>query len=507
MQKDKILERASGGQDAISDDSKLMPASGVRSLIFDDPGLLWLEHHGEEEGYHKDSGRYRLLPFLSKLGAEFEEAYIRHEAPEAVRLLQHCGEMRKKESFEKTLEHLEKGTKFLWQAALWWHPEKIYGVADAIVHTSWLYKRYPHLKPAKDEPQEPPHYVIIDFKFSRNLGTTEKKAHLNHATLQTKIYTFILAHLQGYMPSRAYIISRDTIDAPIIVDVNLKLNQPLDDELTDLRDAYLDIKLKGADLRPWKDESVRLNPQNKSDEPYHDAKQEILREKVRPRSLLMLPGVGEETARKMRLHGFKNIDDLMSRNVNRIRFEDVDGIYPALADRLRAILTANKTGKASAIPLHPSLRKRDVEIMVDMEYLSSLRPDFDDWPLLSGSPMIFMIGCLYKKEGKWTFKRFTSEEESHEAEAKMLRKFLSFLRSQGVFDPTKTAALYHFSSAEVWQARQAAERHGLWQLETLPFVDLREVFLDGPDLFAGLLEFWSQGNYPRARRICASLWR
>ena len=291
------------------------------------------------------------------------------------------------------------------------------------------------------------------------------------------------------MPPRAYIISRDTIDAPIIVDVDLTLDQPLSEDLTDLRDAYLEIKRRGADLRPWKDEKVRLNPLNKSDEPFHDAKQEILREKVRPRSLLMLPGVGQETARKMRLHGFKSIDDLLSRNIDRIRFEDVKGIYPAMGERLRAILKANKTGEASEVPSHPALRRRDVEIMLDVEYLSSLRADFDQWPLLPGTPMIFMIGCLYKKEGKWTFKRFTSEAENYEAEATMLRQFLAFLRAQGVFDPAKTAALYHFSSAEVWQAKQAAQRHYLSQLENLPFVDLREVFMEGPVCIPGCWNF------------------
>ena len=315
MEPNKVLERATGGQDCISDD--LVAPSRLRPIIFDDPGLAWIAEHGENEGYHKDSGRYRLLPFLSKLGAEFEEAYIRNEAPNAVRLLQHGGEVRKKDAIEKTIEHLQKGTKFLWQAALWWYPEQLYGVADAVVHTSWLYKRYPHLKPTDEEP---PHHVVIDFKFSQNLTDASKKGHLEHATVQTRIYSFMLGQLQGFMPPRAYIISRDTIDAPLIVDVNLKLDEPLDDELTDLRDAYLDIKLRGANWLPWESAKTVLNPLNKSDEPFSNAKQEILRERVRPRSLLMLPGVGQETARKMRLHGFTDIDNLLKRNIDRLRF-------------------------------------------------------------------------------------------------------------------------------------------------------------------------------------------
>ncbi len=491
MDFEKMMNKATGGLEHIANDA--MPASGIRPLIFDDPGLLWLEHHGEdEEGFRKDKGRYHLLPLLSKLGAAFEEAYIRNEAPSAVRLLNHGREVRKRESFEKTIEHLKRGTKFLWQAALWWYPEQVYAVADAIVHTSWLHKRYPHLRPVDDEP---PHYVCIEFKYSTGLHTSGKRAHLEHASQQVRLQTYMTGQLQGFMAPRAYIISRDTVDAPIVIDcTDLKLGKPLDEGLADLRDAYLDIKLRGADLRPWgtdkEDENVRLNPQNKSDQPWHDAKVEILREKVRPRSLLMLPGVGQNLASNMHLHGFKDIDDLLKRDVDQIRFEDVDGIHPTMADRLRAVLKANKTGKPSEIPSSAVPKRRDVELFLDMEYLSSLCADFTDWPTLSGTPMVFMIGVRYKEDGEWRFKRFTAEEESHGAEVKMLRTFLSFLRKHGVFDPMKTVALYCWGSAEATAAHQAAQRHGLWQLENLPWVDLCRIATDTPIC---LVNQWSFG--------------
>jgi hypothetical protein len=486
MDYDKLIEKATGGMDTICSDA--MPASGIRPLIFDDAGLLWLEHHGEaEEGFKRDGGRYKLLPFLGKLGNEFEAAYIRNEAPEAKRLLEHDWEVRKSVAFEKTLDHLKKKTQFMWKAALWWTPAQIYGVADAIVHTSWLYKRYPHLKPAQ---READHFVIIDFKFSQKLETTAKRADLEHATNQVRIYSYILGHLQDHMPARGYVISRDTVDAPIVVDIDLELNQPLDEELTDLRTAYLDIKVRGSDLRPWTDRQVALNPSNKQDEPWHDAKTEILKERVKPKSLLMLPGVGPETARKMRLHGYKNIDDLLKRNIDRLKFEEVEGIYPAMAERLRAVLKANKTGEASPIPTDLVPRRMDIEIHIDTEYFSNLNVDFDkDWPLLSGTPIIFMIGCRYKESGEWKFKRFTVAEESFAAEEVMLRKFLAFLRQKGVFDPSKQVALYCWSNAEASACRQAAQRHDFPQLDNLPFIDLLKVFKDGPIALPGMWSF------------------
>ena len=61
---------------------------------------------------------------------------------------------------------MKKNTPVIAHAALWHAKARIYGSADLLVLTSWLYAKFPHLKPKKPEPD---HYCVIDLKFTRGL--------------------------------------------------------------------------------------------------------------------------------------------------------------------------------------------------------------------------------------------------------------------------------------------------------------------------------------------------
>ena len=104
--------------------------------------------------------------------------------------------------------------------------------------------------------------------------------------------------------------------------------------------------------------------------------------------------------------------------------------------------------------------------------------------------MIFMIGVGWQEHGEWHFRCFVAAREHPDAEQEMFGKFLAFLHQQGVFDPDRTAALYHWSPAEISQSKGAAERHGLERLTDLPWVDVRKVFADAP---IGVPGAWAYG--------------
>ena len=60
---EKILAKASGGNFEVPE--QWMSATGFRSLAKGDPGLLWLEYHGDDEGFERDSTAYEFLPMIS----------------------------------------------------------------------------------------------------------------------------------------------------------------------------------------------------------------------------------------------------------------------------------------------------------------------------------------------------------------------------------------------------------------------------------------------------------
>ena len=59
-------------------------------------------------------------------------------APDAVKVCQSWEDVRKPEKIREVLELLQKETPVLFQVPLWWAPEKIYGIADLVVHSTWL---------------------------------------------------------------------------------------------------------------------------------------------------------------------------------------------------------------------------------------------------------------------------------------------------------------------------------------------------------------------------------
>ena len=489
MELEKILARATGGNDTVPDD--WMPATGMRPLQHDDPGLLWLKFHADHEGFERDPIHHAFTPFISRKAQEFESTWIGIEASEAVRAMQQDWNVRQAASFRKTLELMERKTPVIAKAALWWQPEKIYGSCDLICLKSWLFKKFPQLRP-DDHKDTPDHYVILDMKYTSNLHTYSKRDDLEKYACQMRIYSYALGHIQDYMPVRAYIVARDRIHDPIPVEINQELGKPMDKTLREYRNEYRRIKLRGERLKPWKDKEVAVNPGNQEDYPFHDAKEVILTELVKGQSLTMLPGVGNKMADALEDAGYECLADLLAKKLEDIPLENLPGFGPVMAARIRAVLKANKSNKATKIPLHVVPQKAQTELFVDYEFLSNVNCDMEkEWPRLEGTPMVAAIGVGWQERGKWRYQQFIAEAETHKAERKMFQQFQSFLDNKGVFDDKRTSALYHYSNAEVIQTRQAIERHGraLKRLADLPWVDLLDVFYEVPIAIPGAYKF------------------
>jgi len=97
-----IFEQASSGLTRVPND--WMPATAVRSFIFDDPVLVWLDFYRAAEGFHKDSSPYEFTDFIFEKGREFERKWISEIAPEAVRVFEESYEARDTSKFRQTLE-------------------------------------------------------------------------------------------------------------------------------------------------------------------------------------------------------------------------------------------------------------------------------------------------------------------------------------------------------------------------------------------------------------------
>lgn len=489
--------------DSLEVPSNWMPATGIRPVVFEDPAIIWLEHHGRTHGFQSDTSEYAFIDFIRKKSEQFEEKWKQEMAPDAIRICDTPFSVRSVEKVRETFDLMQQGAPVIVQPALWWAPERIYGVPDLIVHTSWLAEQFPNLLSeatmsleGKDQLGS---YVVCDFKLTKEL----KNSDLQAAEAQVRIYSYILGHLQGVMPHKAYLITKSRISNPRSVTIQSTRNQPLDEDLAALRDKFVDIKQNGANYLPWRDEIVASNLSH-DDERWRTAKQVIARERFPGRDPALLYQVGWNTKRQLTNLGFSSLNAMLLKHPQEIPFEKCKGLGHAKTKRIRKILQANRSG-VPALPL-PQLipAQKRFEFYIDFEFLTNINVNFDDqWPTLDGCEMIFMIGVGWEEKGQWAFETFIAAAEDQSQERQMLEEFIDFLQAKtgGAVTDTAKTAIYHWTDAEKTQTSRTIKRHQFpdnHPLCNLPWCDLNKVFLDGP---VGIPGAWNYKLKTVARAI------
>ena len=469
--------------------------TGVRALIQEDPALTWLKYHGKAHGLEEDPAEYSFLNWIGDKGRAFEAKWIKEVCPEAVQAMEEDVDVRRVQGLVKTLGLMSRQVPVISKAAVWNAEARIYGSCDIICLASWLYAKFPHLKPQLHEPD---HYIVIDCKYSSGLDDNEKKVSLACNSAQVRMYSYMLGRLQGYMPRYAYLVTRDRPFDPIPVEVNHRLDGPLDPYLAELRDRHIQIKLEGDQMTPWTHDLVKANFSNKKDEPWHQAKKRIANH-LRP--LEWLPHVGRSQVAELNQSGVTCLDHVLSMHPNAMNWEALKGIGKTTAPRIRAVLEANRSGRPSSVPASLVPPRASNEFYIDYEFLSSVNVDFEnDWPAMKGREMVFMVGVGWERAGRWCYRQFVAASETSEAERAMFQEFLGFLHHAGTFNSLGGAVLYHWTGAEVTQSARAAERLGIPQLAALPWNDLQKPFHAGP---IALPECWDFSLKSVARALGA----
>ena len=70
---------------------------------------------------------------------------LQEMAPGAVQVCSSSIEVRDPEKVRQTYELIRRGAPVIAQPALWWAPERVYGVPDLLVHSAWLHDKFPTL--------------------------------------------------------------------------------------------------------------------------------------------------------------------------------------------------------------------------------------------------------------------------------------------------------------------------------------------------------------------------
>ena len=478
MKLEKILERASAGLTEVAQD--WMPASYIRPFMVNDPGQIWLDKFGWKHGFFPAPATpYDYLNYQFSLDHAFREKWRARYASDIAQVCQEAYQVRYKFSLEHTLCLMaDVKNQVIYQPALWWAPDCIYGMPNFLVRTSWLKNRfkdaYKALETVLGEGAVPDQYVILETRFSKSSGKEGEKANqILHE--QLSLNNYVLSQLQGWAAPYAFLVTSVDPERFISFDVACSLGDPLKSSLKNFLSHFKEIVNNGENLSPWVDDQVRLDL-NLDNDKWKTARKRIAWEIKTNGDPIVLHQIRENHKEKLAALNYKSLDDLLKAEPTEMPLEDV-GITN-YAGEIRAILQANRTN----LPVLPAAKPglREFEFFVDFEYFPDLGMGADPLKKVTGE-MIFMIGVGKSTPAGWVYKDFIAEKIGKDEELRMLNEFTQYLRQEtkgAHLDHTRTA-LYHWSKAEISQSKKAVEHHsqGLdGDFQLLPWIDLLDCF-------------------------------
>lgn len=466
-------------------------ATKTRNYVSKDTLLDWLEIHGKEKSFIKDTKREDYEPnldftrFLFDQGNDFEDAvieYLKREHgeenfKEVGKDVQNDSKSLKKA--KETLELMKAGTPFILQAVLWNPNNRTFGMPDILARSDWINEIT--VEPSidkKSEIKKAPilegdyHYIVIDVKFTTlvfNAGNTQlQNGHSSQKAYkaQLAVYNKALGRLQEYEPPKAYLLGRKysftSRREKNVSEHSLIRLAPVDftgadSEFYNMAEEaakwYRWTYNEGADWEVYPKPSIPElwpNCTNNQNYPWEKAVSEIA---TQLKELTRVWQIGIKHREQAHELGIFSWDDArLTPNLIGINGE-------SRTKTVIDIININKDSTQAKIL--PSLIENDItewknkpklEFFVDFETVTDINDDFSKFPYLSGNSLIFMIGCGYEKlDGSWEMEVFTSKRLTIEEEGRIVDKWIDYMKrttkeilGEGIDLPR----VYHWTHAE-----------------------------------------------------------
>jgi len=343
------------------------------------PFIVWCDAFAPSEEREPESGYMHLL---------FERG-IQHEKDVRASLFKDALEIpiRSFETgFKQVLDACQNGVKTITGAPIFYLPDDIYGILDVIErrdnHPS-VFGNY--------------HYVVKEVKSAK---------HIKHEyIMQTAFYTYLLGIVQGYTPTKFYLINRENEEFEYEFD---KYKEELMCSLSEIKEIF-DGKAVSPTAKscqwPW--------------EKYCN------RRAIEADDISIVPNVGPALKKKLNDAGIMTVKQLASQPV------ELD-IPVASLNRIKLYAQAFVDKKPIVIS-KPRLPKSNVELFLDFEGTDEMRTE-------EGMVKVDYLVGLLVKEDRVHFKPFVAETLADEG--RMIHDFLAFMRK------FKDVPIYHYGPYE-----------------------------------------------------------
>lgn len=412
-------------------------ASNIRNFMLKDTLVDWLKLYRPIA-----SNKTIFQSFIIDQGNNFEKAIV--NILTTVFPIVTISDKITDESCQETIEAIERKVPVIHSAPFRNYKNGTHGIIDLLVRSDYL-----HYFTDYEYKTDRDHYIAIDIKFS-TLPLRADGIHLlnsgnyNFYKAQLRIYTEALEELQGFTPSKAFILGRrwnyhskgedfsglSCFDKLGVIDF-----EKVDINVIDtVKKAIEWVRLVRSEGKEWSiDPPSRpeLYPNMCVDSgEWNDVKKEIAN-KIGDITQIWYCGIKNREIGF--LNGIKTWRDKKCTSkklgINGIRSETID-----------KIISINRQNRDKIRPkfIENNLydwKEESNEIFVDFETFCDVFADFSNLPEQPKTDSIFMIGVWYKNgpngpNGTYSYRNFIAKNTSLEAEFEIMQSFISFVREQ-----------------------------------------------------------------------------
>ena len=497
----------------------------VKNYLLNDPLLDWFDLYYDKTNLNLtkpnllfDKGNEFESEIFEKLKKKFVNKTIMINTQGKSGYTQH--------NYKKTINHMKKGTPFIFQGVLINDSNSTIGMADIICRSDYvnLITKHETISPeqmyipgpklAKISPKY--HYVIIDIKWTTMSLCVGSSIIRNDGRFpaykgQLAIYTCAIGAIQGYIPTQAYILAKswichkkdnitmgyDCFEKLGVIDYANSDNKYINQTVNAIK-WVIKVRNEGLTWNIYKPHIKELYPNcsNHYDAPWTNIKQTIAKQIKDPTLIWNV--------------SYKNRNMLLDKNIKswtniKCTAKNLSICGDSTAHIIDSILNINRN-KNKKILVQPKKivnnlfnwkTKTKYDYYVDFE---TINKNISDTELSlencrAISDMVFMIGVGYEIKTKWYFKTFVTKDLSIQEETRIFNDFFNFIlglrKKSNMNDQTKSR-LFHWTQAETNNFKHVNLRNNLIYnkfTNVIEWVDMYKIFVKEPIVIKGCFNF------------------
>jgi len=419
------------------------------------------------------------------------------------------------DDYHKTVEYMMAGVPIIIQAAVYNFKNKTNGVIDLLIRSDYVNKLFnlPVLTSEEEHLKAPLlngnyHYIVIDIKWSgmhlRSNEPTLRNVHRFKAYKgQLAIYNGGIGQMQGYTPSKAYILAKswkreytrnkqtytecgyDCFDRLGVIDF-LEYDAYIIKETHEAVQWIRNVRFNGHkwSCMPPTIQELYPNMNNRYDAPFHTVKKELA---VENKELTQVSHVEIKHRKYAHSLGIKSYDDprCTAKNMG-FKGGKIMRLVDKILDTQRgeSLLTPEKITNndfnwKTATPCDYYMDYEDAqpELIIKKMNIRNAKPDYK---------LNFMIGLAYQENDNNIYRCFLAKNLNLEEEERIFLEKMNFInqRTKEYNQKHKTnykPRIFHWSQAEPLNFKSFSKRHDHkydeW-ITNVIWIDMHKIFKD-----------------------------